>query len=76
MTLTLALSITSLLAAFAVVAMKICFASKCDKINLCWGLVSVDREVEIENKLFRQGSDPELNLLPRQTQNLTGGGGG
>lgn len=32
--------------------MKICFASKCDNVSLCYGLISIHRNVLIENKEF------------------------
>lgn len=30
-------------------AMKICFASKCDEVKICYGLLSIHRNVSVEN---------------------------
>jgi len=38
---------------------KICFASKCEHISLCCGVLNIDREVSLENKIYRQSSQNE-----------------
>lgn len=46
-----------------VVLLKSCFASKCEDVSFCWGLINVHREVELER--------PELNVQPTQMQNFS-----
>jgi len=29
---------------------KVCFASKCNSVNICWGLINVQRDVSLEEK--------------------------
>lgn len=47
---------------------KICFASKCERVSLCFGLLNIDREVQLENKEFRNGTtSPQLT---KQIENV------
>lgn len=46
------LSIVSILSAVTIVALKVCYASKCDSIKLCFGLIDIEREVSLENRQF------------------------
>lgn len=49
-------------------AMKICFASKCDKVKLCFGLLTIHRDVSVENPEI-QNDD---NLASQITQMKNG----
>lgn len=60
------LSMVSLLCAIIVLAMKLCFASKCGKVNLCFGLVIIDRQVSLENATIDPGN---IDLSTIQTKN-------
>jgi len=65
------LSLVSFLSAIIIVALKVCYASKCAKIQVCWGMVSVSRETQQENRELHD-SELNLNTTPdiRQMQNL------
>jgi hypothetical protein len=46
---TTVLTFAVLIIAGFLLAMKICFASKCDEVKLCCGLLSIHRNVSVEN---------------------------
>lgn len=46
--------LVTILSSVIVILIKICFASKCQKIKICWGLIKIDRDVEIEASEFGQ----------------------
>ena len=50
------IALATILCAVAILMMKICFASKCNKIELCYGLVHIDRNTSQESKEFHNGS--------------------
>lgn len=52
MELSLILSFLFVCIASIIIAMKICFASKCQSIHICWGLIEVSRMVGIESTEF------------------------
>ena len=56
------LSISSMILASFGVALKYCLKSKCSETNLCFGLVRIKRDVEIEE-------DIELASPPTPTNN-------
>lgn len=35
-------------------AIKVCFASKCEELEICYGLVSIKRNVIVEEKEFHE----------------------
>lgn len=43
------LTVVSIVSAVFVIAIKSCFASKCENFSVCWGLIKVHREVSLEN---------------------------
>jgi hypothetical protein len=43
------LSISTGVLGFLAVVIKTALKSKCDKTNLCWGLIRIHRRVELEN---------------------------
>lgn len=57
------LSLVSMLAAIAIVALKVCYASKCDKVKICWGLVQINREVEYESS---QLDNPSVSNIDQE----------
>lgn len=44
--------LVTILSSVIVILIKICFASKCQKVKICWGLIKIDRDVEIEASEF------------------------
>lgn len=44
------LSLVSLLSAIVIIALKVCYASKCENVSICWGMIFIEREVSLENK--------------------------
>lgn len=64
------ISIVSILSAMLVVGMKVCFASKCKEIDICWGLFSVRRSVALEDTEFPINGQQVLDSLSTQKQNV------
>lgn len=56
--------ICSILSGIIVLLIKVCFASKCEDVNICFGLISVKRNVQLEKKTISKlnSSDLELEL--------------
>ena len=50
------LSLVSFISATVIITLKVCYASKCEKISVCWGAVEVRREPSLENAELRNGS--------------------
>jgi translation elongation factor EF-1beta len=63
----LILSIVTLISAIVLVAMKICFASKCEEISFCYGILRVNRNVSMEDREFHGSVRQEIT----QMQNVT-----
>lgn len=66
----LLLSIITIVSGGIVMAMKICFASKCESVNICFGFIRVDRNVSIEDTEFHNEEKSE-NYEIRQKKNET-----
>lgn len=65
------LSLVSFVSAVVIIALKVCYASKCEKISVCWGAVEVNREPRLENKELRNGSStPDGIQFIKQMKNL------
>jgi hypothetical protein len=65
------LSISTMILTSFGVLLKYCLKSKCDKIDLCFGLIKVHRNVEIENDIeIRQPSTPENNNNNNNINNI------
>lgn len=66
----LIVSIISILSATCIVCLKACYASKCENISLCWGLLNVSREVEYENPEMHEAENINTpTQLLRQKKN-------
>lgn len=50
------ITIITIAAGVIIFLFKICFASKCGKISLCFGAINIEREVEFESKEFHNGN--------------------
>lgn len=46
------IALVTIIAGVIIFTLKICFASKCEKVNLCFGLLKISREVELEAKVY------------------------
>lgn len=57
------LSIVSLLGAMCLIAFKVCFASKCEEVSICYGILSVKRNVSIEEKEFHGSVQQEMKEI-------------
>ena len=53
--------IISAICGFLLMCTRVLYKSKCKNINLCFGMITVDRNVEIETEL--------TDAIPRQTNN-------
>lgn len=42
------LTLATILSAILILLIKVCFASKCEHVKCCWGMFSVDRQIEYE----------------------------
>lgn len=61
------LSVVSILSAVLIVALKVCYASKCDDVTFCWGLIHIEREVSMEDTQLAD-SNRSLGTPPRIRQ--------
>jgi len=66
MDLTLILSFLFVCIAAIIIGMKICFASKCQNVELCWGLLQISRMVNMESTEFHSNSNQENQTIQRQ----------
>lgn len=53
------LAILTICVSVIIVAMKICFASKCEDVSVCFGLLSVHRAIELERTQFSTNNSPD-----------------
>ena len=56
------LTVVSIISAVLVVAIKSCFASKCENFSICWGLVNIHREVSLENSELSENANRLPNM--------------
>ena len=59
-------SIATLTFSFMGVVIKSMLASKCDRVNLCWGLVNIHREVALEVQAQAQQNNPSNQTEERR----------
>lgn len=64
------ISIVSILSAMLVVGMRVCFASKCKEVDICWGLFSVKRSVALEDTEFPINGMNTTTSLSTQKQSV------
>lgn len=64
------LSLVSLLCAVVIIALKVCYASKCDNISFCWGCIHIEREVELEKKEINDPNEMELDMKPFKQKSI------
>jgi hypothetical protein len=48
------LAVGSLLVSALTLTAKYCLKSKCEHFNLCWGLINIDRRVDLETQVDLQ----------------------
>jgi len=67
------LSLVTILAGIMILAMKVCFASKCEEFSICFGLVSVKRNVVIEEKEFHSTLKENIQELTQMRSEIDRG---
>jgi hypothetical protein len=60
------ISLVTIITATTALLIKTCVKSKCSDINLCYGLVAVKRNVELETEI----EEKELEILGNRNSNL------
>ena len=53
----LIISLATISSGIIVLALRLCFKSKCSDVNLCFGMFKIERNIEAENKM----EETELN---------------
>ena len=48
----LLISLVTIVTGFCIVCVKLIFKSKCKDVNLCYGLIKVERSVELETDII------------------------
>jgi len=59
------LTVISICATLLIATAKVCFASKCSNVEFCFGLLKVEREVDLEKQQYAE----EKEEIIIQTQN-------
>lgn len=55
------IALVTIVAGVIIFLFKICFASKCEKVTICYGLLKINRDVENESKEFHNcNSSPRI----------------
>lgn len=55
------IALVTIVAGVIIFLFKICFASKCEKVTICYGLLKINRDIENESKEFHNGnSSPRI----------------
>ena len=55
----LLISLVTIITGFLIVCIKLIFKSKCREVNLCYGMIKVERNVELE-------TDIPIDSIPNQ----------
>ena len=50
----LIISLATIFSGIAVLALKLCFKSKCSDVNVCFGVLQFQRDVSLENEIEMQ----------------------
>ena len=65
----LIISLATIFSGIAVLALKLCFKSKCSDVNVCFGVLQFQRDVSLENEIEIQdtktgdkSSNKDLNI--------------
>ena len=62
------LAVGSLLVSALTLTAKYCLKSKCEHFNLCWGLINIDRRVDLETQVDLQQIETGENKPDSQSQ--------
>jgi len=57
------ITIAGIISGFLGITLKLCLKSKCEDVNVCWGLFNIHRNVQIEEDL-------EINNINRSNSNI------
>jgi len=63
------ISLSSMIIAAFGLGLKYCLRSRCDNINLCYGLVQVHRNVELEDREINIPIDNNFNQNENKNEN-------
>lgn len=63
------LAIGSLLLSALALSAKYCLKSKCEHFSVCYGLLKIDRRVDLETQIDLQQIDNGVNTSDTDTQN-------
>ena len=59
------LSITTVILASLAVVVKACYKSKCSDFKCCYGLISIERDVDVEEHIDMERNDSNRDFIPR-----------
>jgi hypothetical protein len=54
------ITITTLLTGSIGLSLKFCLKSKCDNVNLCWGMIKVHRNTELEENNIDENEENKI----------------
>ena len=64
------ITIGTLTFSFLGVVIKSCLASKCDRVNFCWGFINIHREVALEVQAQQSSQNSSSNLNEERKDNV------
>lgn len=53
-------TVISIIGGGLALALKFCLKSKCDNVNLCWGLIKVHRNTELEENDINENEENKI----------------
>ena len=59
------LSIVTILTASIAVTIRACYKSKCSDFKCCYGLISIERNVDVEEHIDMERADSNRDFIPR-----------
>lgn len=54
------IAVVTIIGGVVVLGIKVCFASKCEELDICYGLVSIKRNVIVEEKEFHEENKEDI----------------
>lgn len=61
------LTLVSIIATIILASVKICFASKCKNVDVCFGILRVEREVSLERQEYQEEKNEIVETKQMQT---------
>lgn len=62
------IAIVTICAAVLIFLFKICFASKCEQVSICFGLLVIEREVSLESKIYSQRGVSQIENIEEKIE--------